>query len=98
MAALAAAPTCGGVGKSGSPAPKSSTSTPCAFNRIASAATFIVGDTPIRPALAASMNSGPHRMLRRAFVAQPRLDDVRHQAVYGAAERHDFLDQARAHV
>ena len=39
----AAAEMCGGVGKSGSPAPKSTTSTPCAFKRCASAATFMVG-------------------------------------------------------
>jgi hypothetical protein len=49
MAALAASEMCAGVGKSGSPAPKSITSTPCALSLIASAATFIVGDTPMRP-------------------------------------------------
>ena len=36
-----------GVGKSGSPAPKSTTSTPCARSLSASAATFMVEDTLI---------------------------------------------------
>jgi hypothetical protein len=37
-----------GVGKSGSPAPKSTTSTPCVRNLSASAATFMVDDTLIK--------------------------------------------------
>ena len=38
---------CCGVSKSGSPAPKSTTSTPCARNFSASAATFMVDETLI---------------------------------------------------
>ena len=44
MASTAATLTCGGVGKSGSPAPRSTTSTPSRRRRSASAATFIVGE------------------------------------------------------
>ena len=44
MAAFAASFAGCGVGKSGSPAPKSTTSTPWRFSFAASPATFIVGD------------------------------------------------------
>ena len=47
MARMAACLMLSGVGKSGSPAPKSTTSMPCRRSRSASAATFIVEDTLI---------------------------------------------------
>jgi hypothetical protein len=48
--AIASSPAflmCPGVGKSGSPAEKSTTSSPCARRRIASAMTAIVGEVAI---------------------------------------------------
>ncbi len=66
IAALAASPMWRGVGKSGSPAPKSTTSMPCDFSLMASAATFIVGDVAIRPARAASMSLTPSTFPARA--------------------------------
>src|SRR3954462_10930953 len=47
MARIAACLMLSGVGKSGSPAPKSTTSTPSRRRRSASAATFMVEDTLI---------------------------------------------------
>ena len=47
-ARIAACLMLSGVGKSGSPAPKSTTSTPSRRRRSASAATFIVDETVIR--------------------------------------------------
>ena len=47
MASMAACLMLSGVGKSGSPAPKSTTSTPSRRRRSASAATFMVEDTLI---------------------------------------------------
>src|SRR6266478_3768180 len=48
MAETAAALMLSGVGKSGSPAPKSTTSTPSRRRRSASAATFMVDDSLMR--------------------------------------------------
>src|SRR4030095_2177763 len=99
IALCAAADTCGGVGKSGSPAPKSTTSTPCALSFMASAATFMVGDTEMRAVRAAScMRSGPQRLPGGALLAQPGLDKRRHEARDGAAERDDLLHEPRADV
>src|SRR5579864_6245531 len=49
MASMAARLMLSGVGKSGSPAPKSTTSTPSRRRRSASAATFMVDDSLMRP-------------------------------------------------
>src|SRR6476660_4885350 len=84
IAACAAAEMWVGVGKSGSPAPRSTTSTPCALSRIASAATFIVGDTDIRVVRVANM-SGPQSFSRQLLLAQPPFDDVGHQIVHRSA-------------
>src|SRR4030095_2055865 len=93
MAACAAAPMCFGVGKSGSPAPKSITSTPCAFSFNASAATFIVGDTPIFLVRSASIRSGPQGFARELLLAQPLLHAFGDESVDRSAERNDFFDQ-----
>src|SRR5512134_2200056 len=108
MAACAAAPMCRGVGKSGSPAPRSTTSMPFALRAIASAATFMVGEAAIRVARAASdtgvdcaelpMISGPQRLARELLLAQAAFDDVRNDALDGSAQGDDFLHEARAHV
>src|SRR5262249_12269894 len=99
IALWAAAETWGGVGKSGSPAPKSTTSTPCALSFMASAATFIVGDTEMRAVRAAScMRSGPQRLPGVALLAQPGLDKRRHEVRDRAAERDDLLHEPRADV
>src|SRR5689334_24833969 len=89
---------CRGVGKSGSPAPKSTTSMPCDLSLMASAATFIVGDVAILPARAASMSLRPQRFPRELLLAQSILDDLGHQTVHRAAEGYHFLHQARADV
>ena len=77
MARCAAAPMCVGVGKSGSPAPKSTTSIPWAFIFMASAATFIVGDTAMRPARAERfIDSGPQGLAPALLVAQALFDNA----------------------
>src|SRR5918999_2268635 len=77
-----------GVGKSGSPAPKSTTSTPWRFNFAASPATFIVGDVDTLLIRSANMT----------FVPQTALDDFGDQTVHLAAERKHFFNQPRADV
>src|ERR1700676_80763 len=55
MASIAACFTFSGVGKSGSPAPKSTTSAPSLRRRSASAATFMVEETLMSEILSASV-------------------------------------------
>src|SRR5512142_212972 len=55
MARIAASWMFSGVGKSGSPSAKSSTLTPCDFNRFASAAIAMVADGAIKLDLSASV-------------------------------------------
>src|SRR5258708_18535584 len=99
MARCAAAPMCGGVGKSGSPAPKSTMSTPWAFSFMASDATFMVGDCAIRPARADRLISlGPQCLAPQLLLAEAILDNRRHERRDGAAERDDLLDEARADI
>src|SRR5258707_10242149 len=99
IARCAAALMWSGVGKSGSPAPKSTTSIPWAFIFMASAATFIVGDTAIRPARAERLIFlGPQGLAPELLVAQAIFDNGRHERRHGAAKRDDLLDEARAHV
>src|SRR4051794_41114533 len=99
MARCAAAETCGGVGKSGSPAPKSTMSTPCAFSLSASAVTFIVGDMAMRAVRAAScMDSGPQRRAAAALPAQPLVDNGWHEVRDRAAERDHFFHDPRADI
>src|SRR5438067_939073 len=99
IARWAAADTCDGVGKSGSPAPKSTISTPCAFSFMASAATFIVGETEIRVVRAARfMGSGFQGFAGVLLVAQPRFDDRRHEIRDRPAKGDHFLHEPRADV
>ena len=91
---------CSGVGKSGSPAPRSTTSMPCRRKRSASALTLSVGDGAIcdirrqsscRPRVAEA--PAPAGRLEARL-----LDDGRHQSADLAAEPEHFLDQPRARV
>src|SRR5258706_12120176 len=86
MARCAAALMWSGVGKSGSPAPKSTTSIPWAFILMASDATFMVGDTAMRPVLSARFISQALSVSRPApLVLQAGLDPPRHEPCDGAA-------------
>ena len=76
MAACAALATCSGVGKSGSPAPRSTTSTPRRCRRIASAATFIVGDTPIRLVRSREHAVRPSAASRASFFSRRRASTL----------------------
>src|SRR5436190_10633746 len=99
MARWAAAPMCLGVGKSGSPAPKSTTSIPWAFIFMASAATFIVGDTAIRPARADRLiDLGPQGLAPELLVAQAIFDNGWNERRHGAAQGDHFLDEPRTDV
>src|SRR5262245_36084988 len=90
MAAIPAFFTCSGVWKSGSPAPRSTTSTPARRSRSASAATFSVADVEIPARRSASMSS----LLR--FCPHAGLHNRRDQPPYLTAEIEHFLDQPRA--
>src|SRR3990170_4689628 len=92
MATLAASFAGCGVGKSGSPAPKSTTSTPCRFSFAASPATFIVGDVDTLLIRSASMN------FPSLFFFQPAFDNFGHQAADLTAKREDFFDEPRTDV
>src|SRR5436189_404001 len=94
-ASCAAIFTAFGVGKSGSPAPKSMTSTPSRRRRSTVAVTFIVGEMAMREVRAASVISDS---LLSYFLPKPLFDQFRHQAADAAAEREHFLDQPRADV
>src|SRR5438045_544761 len=89
-----------GVGKSGSPAPKSTTSAPSRRRRSASAATFIVDDTLISEILDASSCTVCIRysfFLLSTTRQRPALhslpDRGRHQARDVSAQRGHFLHQ-----
>src|SRR5258708_30018378 len=99
IARCAAAPMCAGVGKSGSPAPKSTMSIPWDFIFMASDATFMVGDCAIRPARADRLISlGPQGLAPLLLLAEAIFDNGRYERRHGAAERDDLLDEARADV
>src|SRR5262245_37892288 len=89
---------CFGVGKSGSPAPKSITSTPWALSFKASAATFIVGETPIRFVRSASITSGPQCFPRELLLAQPLFHALGDESMDRSAEGDNFLHQTRADI
>src|SRR5512132_1979590 len=100
IAAFAASLTCAGVGKSGSPAPKSTTWMPERFKRSASAATFIVAE-PVTLARRCASTIDIANLLDRLnlrFPAHPLFDRRRHQPANLAAEAEHFLDQTRAEV
>ena len=86
IAVFAAAFAGSGVGKSGSPAPKSTTSMPCRFNFSASAATFIVGEVETRAIRSANMCP--------LFFSQPGFHNLGDEPADSSAERKDFLDHA----
>src|SRR6266853_1602737 len=105
MASMAACLMFSGVGKSGSPAPKSTTSAPSRRNRSASAITFMVDDTLMREILEASapfVGIGVICIIACSLMCfahsklEPLFDQRRHQSRYIAAERSHFLYQLRA--
>src|SRR5215468_571421 len=87
-----------GVPKSGSPAPKSITSTPDRRSLSTAAPTAIVADVAILEVRSANraivllLSLRPHRLL----LAQTFLYHVGHQPVHFSAESEHFLDQPRA--
>src|SRR5579859_2915278 len=90
-----------GVGKSGSPAPKSTTSLPSRRRRSASAATFMVDDALISEILSASAwvvgiaLVSLLLILLRDAAAQALFNQRRHQRGDVASERRHFLHQLR---
>src|SRR5262245_39025697 len=100
MAAFAASLTWVGVGKSGSPAPKSTTWTPARFKRSASAATFIVAEpvTLVRRCASAIDIANLSNGLNLGFPAHPLLNGRRHEPANLAAEAEHFLNQTRAQI
>src|ERR1700733_10123177 len=112
-ASMAAFLMCSGVAKSGSPGPKSTTSTPRAFSFSPSMSTAMVGDTEIRFTRFASRTAvllsralvepqrgldGLEVFLRNYFDAQASFDFRRHQAGYRSAEARDLAHQARTQI
>src|SRR5947209_7134386 len=103
-ARMAACLMLSGVGKSGSPAPKSTTSTPSARSRSASCATFKVDDTlmeEIRSAIGLAvacitLGLRPFTFGFGNTPPQPLLDRRRDEPRNIAAEAENFLHQARA--
>src|SRR5581483_1732852 len=103
LAAIAATAAClmlSGVGKSGSPAPKSTTSTPSRRRRSASAETFKVEETlmvEIRSAISAMACINISLLLRVfQFCLQPPQNRCGHEVCHVAAERDDLFDHSRA--
>src|SRR6185436_5781323 len=89
-----------GVGKSGSPALKSTTSTPSRRWRSASAATFMVDDSLIQEILSAnSCTVGITSLLPMSdcnSLLQSLLDQRRHHVAHVSTQRGHFLHQVRA--
>src|SRR5918993_4271226 len=94
MAAFPAALMCSGVGKSGSPTLKSTTSCPARRRRSASAATFIVADSDTCANRCANIPAPALRLL----LPHPFLDDRRHQTAHVATQAEHLFDQSRAEV
>src|SRR5436190_10716234 len=88
-ASCAAAFTAPGVGKSGSPAPKSITSIPSRRSRSTVAVTFIVGELAMRDVRSASFMVLPRPALAGCdisnFLAQTLLDEIGDEPVDAAA-------------
>src|SRR5580704_7484606 len=98
-ASIAAFLMLSGVGKSGSPALKSTTSTPSRRCRSASAATFMVEDSLIQEIRSAS--SCTIGILYSCFsycnsLFQPLFHGRRHHAAHVPSQRSHFLHQVRA--
>src|ERR1700677_4004998 len=87
IASIAARLIFSGVGKSGSPALKSTTSAPLRRKRSASAATFMVDDTLIVEILPASSCNVSIESDLLKFTLQPRLNRGRHQTRDAPAQR-----------
>src|SRR6202158_4953656 len=109
IARMAAFLMCSGVGKSGSPGPKSAMSTPFAFSFSASAMTAAVGEIWMRFMRSVSCTGISSRCWRsnslavrpissRNFCAQPFLHHWRHQSLQRAAKLGDLTHQLRAQV
>ena len=99
MAALPAALTCSGVGKSGSPALKSTTLCPARRSRSASAATLSVADAAtcasrcanIRFSLTLSLTPDPCSLTSPLLSPHPLLDGRRHQPAHFPAQLNTSL-------
>src|ERR671932_179811 len=74
MARLAASLTCGGVGKSGSPAPKDTTLIPARCNSLALASTAMVAEGAMRRARSASF-TGSDSLLNERWAGAERTDN-----------------------
>src|SRR5438105_8806286 len=86
-----------GVPKSGSPAPKSMTSTPDRRSLSTAAPTAMVADVAIREVRSARRMISSVRLKADAtFLLKTFFHQFRHQAVHLAPEREHFLDQPRA--
>src|ERR1700674_4383520 len=99
-----------GVPKSGSPAPKSITSTPARRSLSTVAVTAIVAELAIREVRSANRAMPLPSAVRRSvfyvsrstsdprglLVPQASFHHVRHEPVYSPAEREHLLDQPRA--
>src|SRR6478609_5121817 len=86
-----------GVGKSGSPALKSTTSTPSRRKRSASAATFMVDDSLISDMrLANSSTLGILNNTPLVFLLQSAIHRGRHHSGDISAQLRHFLHQVRA--
>src|SRR4051794_18270195 len=98
-AAIAARLMLSGVGKSGSPAEKSTTSTPSRRSLSASAMTFMVDETLMRE-MRSAVEEGLFCVicLLRNLNSRPKalLDEGRNQPQNIPAERDDFLHEPRA--
>src|ERR1700684_4569257 len=100
FALIAAMPAClmlSGVGKSGSPAPKSPTSMPSRRRRSASAATFIVEDSLISDIRSANSSVAcMDALFYQQTLFQPLFDKRRNEAGNVAAQTDYLFHQARA--
>src|SRR5574337_938254 len=96
MARMAARLMCSGVGKSGSPGPKSTTSMPRALYRSASVRTARVGETEMR--LMRSASCTLVSLLLGHLGPQPLFDHGRHQIAHGPAQQRNLADQPRTQI
>src|SRR3982751_3143541 len=102
MALIAACLMFPGVGKSGSPAPKSTTSTPSRRSRSASAATFIVEETlmvDMRSAISVvvciTLDLPSAKLpFRPKFGIYPIRDGLRHKRGNVASQHNNLFDHA----
>src|SRR5215469_9032427 len=95
MARMPACFTLSGVGKSGSPGPKSTTSMPCSRSLIAASITAMVFDTEMREIRVASFIT---LFLFLESLFQTVLDDLGDQPSDGSAEFRNFLHQPRTEI